>query len=325
MLEMRMAEQCTGATSQSAGYWKNGPLNCGTLYPQLPLHVSEEHANQMRWEMNAAQIKRLLQTANRRLSRIDQPAMGYAGWLVTNRLFQDEHDALLKCWETEIRMAGLSGVGRIVVTRGAPSLPEVTVSSRYTEFAGAIRGFLIRWRLTDLVGPMLPSPMKPMLSGSFPISVLQQLVDAGGLFNIPDIFPIPSRDELRGMLLDAMRSSGSDHLAEWHKIIHGSNVAKNQIERFGRIRRLSHFWRLLHLRHGNELRRKIECLQRTFAAYFNVTEATVKSDLRLITQRLGKGWDGSGTPSPLQQAVNLSFARAPGPASDKVLERFHAL
>lgn len=59
---------------------------------------------------------------------------------------------------------------------------------------------------------MLPVPMKPMLGGSFPMAVLQQLMDAGGLFNIPDIFPLPSRDELRAMMLMQLNRTVSQNI-----------------------------------------------------------------------------------------------------------------
>ena len=53
--------------------------------------------------MNAAKLDLILRTANERLNRIQEAALGYTGWLVTNAEFQREHDALLATWEPSIR------------------------------------------------------------------------------------------------------------------------------------------------------------------------------------------------------------------------------
>ena len=38
-------------------------------------------------------------------------------------------------------------------------------------------------------------------------SVVQQAMNSGGAFVLPAIYPVPSRDQLRGMLDDALRRS----------------------------------------------------------------------------------------------------------------------
>ena len=54
-----------------------------------------------------------------------------------------------------------------------------------------------RWRLESLAGPYLPVPLPLLLGGTLPLSVVQRLMQAGGLFYLPDAVQIPSRDELR--------------------------------------------------------------------------------------------------------------------------------
>lgn len=267
------------------GYWRETPLECNVLSPFRPIRATD-------WGPDSVKLRLTMRQANKRLEHMHEAAMGYAGWLVTHQLFLQEHNALLATWESEICQSALAGVARIVVAQGPAPFEPAAVSENSDLFRQAVRNFLVRWRLTDLVGPLLPMPMQPLMGGCFPISVLQQLMDAGGLFNIPDVFPIPSRDELREMLLDALQSAdNADHLAEWHQIIHGRNVAKNQIDRYGRIRRLAHYWRLLHLRHQKALTRKSVRLHNAFAMYFGVATETIKADLLLINRRLGKGWE----------------------------------
>jgi hypothetical protein len=162
-------------------------------------------------------------------------------------------------------------------------------------FATAVRAFLVRWRLNELTGPNLPAPAKPLMAGMFPLTVSRQLMDMGGVFHLPDTYPIPSRDELRAMLDEALHSGEEvPHLAGWREIISARNPARNRIDRFARVRQLYHFWALLHHRYADRLVGRIEALQTVFAEYLNVSLDTIRGDLRLIGERLGAGWERSG-------------------------------
>lgn len=285
-LELQFAQICQ--INKCVGYFQGNPVNCLELQPSLPLPPASE----FEWMgFNDAQIAQVRRTLIPRLDFILNAARGYAGWLVTNTTFRAEHDALFERWSAQILEWGLAGVGRIVVVPGPTHLPRANVGDDFVEFETAFRLFLTRWRLTGMSGPMLPNPMRAMMAGSFPIAVLQQLMEAGGLFNLPDTFPIPSRDELRGLLQHALRPTDNvEHLVEWHDIVRASNPAKSRIERFGRIRELCHYWQILHQRHGAGLVRNLDHLRRAFAGYLGTSEETIKSDLMQISKRLGKDW-----------------------------------
>jgi hypothetical protein len=116
-------------------------------------------------------------------------------------------------------------------------------------------------------------------------------METGGLFHIPDSFPIPSRDELRALLDESLRAdTGVPHLAEWKKIVGARNSAKNEIERFGRIERLARYWALMHDRHLKALAGQKGRLHQAFAKFFDTSEDTIRRDLRRIEASLGKCW-----------------------------------
>ena len=94
------------------------------------------------------------------------------------------------------------------------------------------------------------------------------------------------------MIEESLRiKNGSVHLMEWFKIVQKSNTAKKVIPTYERWFRLQHYWRLLHRRYPQPLRRKKEALIQAFASYLGVSDATVKTDLRRISTLLGTGWE----------------------------------
>jgi hypothetical protein len=144
-------------------------------------------------------------------------------------------------------------------------VPEVFADVAGERLPEEVRAFLVRWRLMGMAGPRLPIPMMPLLGGTFPLSIMEQLLATGGVFSVPDTYPIPSRDELRSLLEDAIRPSRPEHLNEWMQITRKNNPAKNQIERYSRLLELQHYWELLHERHADRLTGQLTKLQTAFA------------------------------------------------------------
>src|SRR3954470_7644293 len=153
-----------------------------------------------------------------RSAEFSEFARGLAGWLLANPQFLGEHDGLFRRWVGAINDRAGRHEAPLLAELGMR--PCVASDAAEKSFDDEVVKFLVRWRLLKLPGPQLPEPLKPMMGGKFPGSIIEQLMDAGGLFNIPDIFPIPSRDELRGMLQGALRSDNDSHLAQWQAIVH---------------------------------------------------------------------------------------------------------
>ena len=216
---------------------------------------------------------------------------GYIGWLISNRQFLDEHDALLAAHAQVVRRLGTDCVGFIRPSGTILSDTEPAPDPRLAEFNPACEAFLTHWRLLSLPGPYLPIPLQPLMAGNFPQTVVSQLTRAGGVFFLPDTMPIPSRDQLRGMLDDTLhRGERPEHLGEWLEITRAGNNARNQLDRFGRLFEVQHYWRILHDRHPAALEGNIGWLEVALGEFFRLSDQTIHSDLIEIRRRLGDAW-----------------------------------
>src|SRR5262245_48256778 len=113
----------------------------------------------------------------------------------------------------------------------------------------------------------------------------------GSSFYFPDIFPIPSREELRDILEEgADRTHAPDHLREWQELVRSNNPGKNTIGRYARLFELHHFWWALQERHPAALHRRTEKLQEAFAVFLGTSSDSIHKDLGLIADRLGTKW-----------------------------------
>ncbi len=234
---------------------------------------------------NSTQIKILARRATERLAAIDGPRRGYLGWLLTNPKFLDEHDALLLQHGSEICRQGFP---QPLLT--SSRLPE-GVTSAPVDWVEACRRFYVRWRLQSLVLPDLPLPLPFMIPDvTTPVGKTQQegVVSA----SIPDIYPTRGRGLMDEVIEDGLRGQGTpEHLLEWFQIVRQSSTGKNVIPMYDRWFRLQHYWRLLHRRYPESLRRKKRRLIEAFIDFLDIRIDTLKADLRRISIRLGSGWE----------------------------------
>jgi hypothetical protein len=224
-------------------------------------------------------------------ARLNRNARGYLGWLLTNCQFLDEHDALIKSHTTVIRRWGLRLAGKDLPSNLFPDVANPTNDTAWNLFDNRCREFLLRWRITELAGPYLPSAMQILTAGFIPQLQLNRLNESGGLLFIPDISPIPSRDELREILEDSLHPrEPPDHLSEWFEIIRAKNPAKNRLGRFSRVFELQHYCRIMQDRHGAALVGNLGRWEVAMASYLEVSDETIHQDMILIRSRLGGHW-----------------------------------
>jgi hypothetical protein len=179
-------------------------------------------------------------------------------------------------------------VSSVAILTGVKQIAD----DRLESFCRAFAAFSVRWRLRQLAAPYLPIPIEPLMSGDLPATVLGQLRNAGGFFFLPDIFPIPSRDQLRQLLDDSLRGTGGpEHLADWTKMIRRNNPAKNAIPPFARRFQLQHYWRLFHARHSHALVRNATKLKVAFAEFLNIKLRVLMNDLAFLETKLGADWE----------------------------------
>lgn len=269
------------------GFWQNWPIK-SVLMGQPSL--CREDLTELGVSETEAELT--VKAANKHSSSFDEIGGAYSGWLMTNTVFLDEMDVLLEKFGEQMLRWGTSLVGLPILSSIEPGQLNPTSEEGWQEYDAAVLEFCVRWRLQGLAGPRLPIPMKPMISGQFPITIVKQLMRAGGVFNWPDTFPLFARDVLRDMIADALRpSSDTQHLEGWHKIIDVRNKAKNQFASLERRFRFQHFWRLLRQRHPSIFSRRTARVERAFAEFFGVTESSMHADRMAIQKALGKDWD----------------------------------
>jgi len=285
-LECKLAA-FSGDHCYRVGIWRNWPIDF-VLMDRTPLRREDL----IELGLPEAEADLTANTANKRSSSFNEIGSAYCGWLMTNPVFLGEMDVLLEKLGEQMLRWGTFMVGLPISNSMEPGQFNPTSEEGWQEYDAAVLEFCVRWRLQGLAGPRIPVPMRPMISGQFPITILNQLMRAGGVFNWPDTFPLFARDVLRDLIADALRpSSDSQHLEGWHKIIDVKNKAKNQFPALERRFRFQHFWRLLRQRHPGIFNRRTARVERAFAAFFGVTESSMHADRMTIQKALGKDWD----------------------------------
>jgi hypothetical protein len=280
----------SGDHGTRVGFWINAPITCNLMHATPLRREDLELFGKLREE----QISEIIRAANERLLSFAEISCGYAGWLMTNRDFQSELDGLVSRYDDQMHRWGTALVGIPVPSFIPAGNLNPTDEEGWKDYDSGILEFCIRWRLQGLAGPRIPIPMRPMMSGQFPLSVVPQLMRAGGVFNWPDTFPLFARDELRDLLASALQprpSQSTEHLDGWRSIVAASNRAKNQIPALERRFRLQHFWRLLRERHPLAFPGRLARIEEAFAEYFGMDNSTIKLDRRTITKSLGADWD----------------------------------
>lgn len=287
------------------GYWNERPLSSEWLAPSPLLQPELLDWDKLNWPDEFRQsLRENLPELGTALAAARRPAVGYLGWLLTNRTFIQEHDTLLMRHALFIRASGIPKMGTIgpaVPADVSAKLNLEAPSAGQSEVLEEFELFYIRWRLQDLHGPYVPNPLMMHLPVRHLPSVLGHMKEAGKAFYLPDIYPVPDRDELTALIDSQLRPPSKavapsneatpNHLAEWHEIVAATQVAKNQIDRYARIYRLQHYVRALYSRHSFSLRNAKTKLHAAFAAYFKVDADTIKADMALISTRLGSDWE----------------------------------
>jgi len=293
-LERELSRIC-GDHSSVAGFWQGRAIAYSLLRP-LPEEVpSADDAAWCGWESNQAKLDNTMRRYEEQSKGFAKATRAYAGWLLTNRMFVDEHDTLFAEWSEMVQRWGLNRLGILLPTKGLLRGDDPTADPRWTDYSVAFEEFFSRWRLLGLAAPYLPIPIQPLMGGAMPMSVLTQLNRARGAFCLPDTFPVSSRDDLRNMLEDALRGSeGPDHLKDWQALIARDNSAKKPLGKFARLLEVQHYWRIFRRRHPRAIHRKLGLLKVALSEFLKTSTDSIHRDLLFIGQRLGKDWFDRG-------------------------------
>lgn len=296
----RAAATICGDCSFNAGFRSGRAFSFPLLRSPRPKAAPDETAPPSDVNVTNAKFDFALELLEARLRPIKAVSRGYAGWLLTSRQFLDEHDAIFSQWGGLVQRWGLSRLG-ILLPKGMP-IPgdDPTTDPQWPDYSTAFEEFFTRWRLLGMAAPYLPIPLMPLMAGALPVTLFPQLIRAGGVFCLPDTYPILSRDELRNLLEGSLHGSAKPaHLAEWMEFIAKDNMVKTSIARFGRLFEFQHYYRVLHHRHARALRGKSAILKKVLAGILDTSAKTITGDLGLVRQRLGKDWLDRGRSLPM--------------------------
>jgi len=290
-MEQELSKMC-GDHAQRVGFWRDVPIVYAELREAPLPKWSEEMIRAAGLE--PAKVDFALRTYQERSATLTRFARGYCGWLLTNRPFLDEHDALLSKHAEVVQRWGTMQAAALLPADVRDQLIPGTdphQDERWPPFAEELDAWLLRWRLAALAGPYLPVPAKPLMAGAFPMSIASKLMGAGGVFYLPDTMPIPSRDQLRGMIDNALHKGDKpEHLAEWLEMVDAANLAKNRLDPYMRYFELQHYWRVLHERHRSTIHRKFGSVEEVLAGVLGCGSQQVKRSMNAIRKKLGKDW-----------------------------------
>ncbi len=133
---------------------------------------------------------------------------------MTNPTFLEEHASLISNISSLVRggpwpqrVPAAPPGAYAAIGWQADETNEVAVAVR------ALDGFCSRWRLSDLIGPLLPMPIGIQAPAMLPQLAAQHAIGSGyGTIAIPDTMPTPSETELRAMVEGAIRTRRPEHL-----------------------------------------------------------------------------------------------------------------
>ena len=286
-MEWAMTRAC--GNEDGVGFWKGKRLQFPLLRFQR-LNIDPAFATSHGW--TEKEIETMNTLGADRDERFATTARGFAGWLLTNHVFLAEQAKILHAWRSEIQEFGIPKMGPVL--RNAAEVPGATSrpSGDLMKFAKEFETFFIRWRLVGMIAPFLPSPLGPQMPVPILESLLGHMRGGGQTFYMPETFPVPTRDELRRVIEDALHGAGAPpHLNEWIGIIRAENAAKNAISRFARLFELQHYFRVLYQRHAEALPQRKAAVTEALASFLGgVSFDTIEKDLIFVADRLGKDW-----------------------------------
>lgn len=295
VLERAMTHVCSPPT---IGFWNGRMLQSHRLAPLPPLTTMDlSGMEQLGWSKEfQLGLKANLAQADVKLRSAQSLLAGYLGWLLTEKTFLEEHDALLGRHADFIRGNGLpqmATVGRAMASSSLKQLGFGADDDRASDAFDQFEKFYVRWRLQGLDGPYAPNPLTPQLPVYHFPGLFGHMREGGQTFYLPDIYPVPSRDELRQLIEENLRPSHAlpGHLTSWQGLVSADRSERNQIQRYARLYPLQHAVRILYARHGSALKRSKGQLQAALGEHFGVSADAIKDDMALIAERLGSGWE----------------------------------
>ena len=279
------------------GFDDCNPIIDYVLRPAPPLASSPTVADYLEeCRGKGLRVDKVAQLADQRFNRQRLAQQGYRGWLLTGRGFIEELRAF---WLSYRELSSAKGLIPIGVSLQAQAGQPFSASNAGTSDLLARRPvdqFCRRWRLTQIVAPLTLRPLSTQFPAMLPLMSAAQSQFSGSLLFIPDIAPLPDRDELRQMAEDLIRQTTKDspHLTEWFKVVAHDNQGRKTLHRYARWLPLQHYLRVLHGRYTDHLKGANQAVADAVGEFLEFSSNQLRRDLADIRAGLGEKWWASG-------------------------------
>lgn len=237
-------------------------------------------------------VKALSRQLDSRSRRARTAQCGFLGWLLTHSQFLEELSELMRVCP-EIAASPSLPPQPITFPFGNQAVPSLfQMDTTSNPAAIAMREFCQRWRLQSITGPQTMLPLGVQFPVMLPAMSAAHAEHSGALLYIPDIVPLPNREELRLMLEDSARSTAAtaDHLSEWIELVRADTQGKKSIEKFARWYVVQHYMRVLYSRHGDRLHRCGRKIEVVLSQGLRISSDAIHRDLLAMKKRLGPNW-----------------------------------
>ena len=275
---------------KGCAWFRDGrPMQDALLNPAPFDSTVLEFLSQASATLDVKALSRQLESRSRR-TRASQ--CGYLGWLFTNPQFLEEFAELMRdC--PEIAATPSLPPQPIALPFGNQTVPSfLKTDTTGDSSATAMRQFCQKWRLQSITGPRTMLPLGVQFPVMLPAMSAAHAEHSGALLYIPDIVPLPNREELRLMLEDSARSTAAtaDHLSEWIELVRADTQGKKSIEKFARWYVVQHYMRVLYSRHGDRLHRCGRKIEVVLSQGLRISSDAIHRDLLAMKKRLGPNW-----------------------------------
>lgn len=229
--------------------------------------------------------------SDRRLGSFRTSQQAYLGWLLTNQIFLDEFRTVRQQVAASNPMCEPFSSNRVWTSRFGLTSPSPQSLTESDQPSLQVRAFCCRWRLAMITAPMTLQPLGAQVIAPMPASSEGDAPVMGGCIFIPDIAPLPDRDELRAIMENAVRPPRQDeHLAEWLDLVAADTQGRRRFDRYARWFPLQHYLRVIYGRYGEQLEGARDRVAAAVANYLRLTPDQLRDDLRGIRSRLGPDW-----------------------------------
>lgn len=221
-----------------------------------------------------------LETAEERIEPLRELARGYAGWLLTNRLFLQERDALRRhrgSEELALPPVQIPGTGGDEVDN-----QREHQTSGQRDNTPLIQ-FLRRWQLTRLDSWELPAPHGPNLSG------LRRPEPEGGSadtvhLDLPVTAQLSDRYRLQELITEARHEQTPEHLKEWCQVLDRNHELG--VRRWCHVFFIQFYYHLvLHQRYADRFTGRIQALDEVMGKFLHRDVDSVKKLRTFIKRR----------------------------------------